>query len=108
MKEGSLKGTGKGMRPANGSTLLTVRVSPGSRRSRLKGYNQWRDEWELEVSSPPRKGEANMEVIRLLSNILGVAERDLVITHGSRDARKIIQIRGLEPEVVSGFLGCEM
>ena len=90
----------KAVREVGGSTILTIRVSPGSKRSRVKGYNQWRDEWDVQDRSLPKKGEANAEVVQLMAGVLEVEPERLSISSGHRDVRKSVAVEGLSAEDV--------
>jgi len=58
------------VREAKGGCYLNVIVTPGSKKSGIKGYNGWRKAVEVSVKSPPKGGKANSELEKLLSEIL--------------------------------------
>jgi len=64
--------------------------------------------WHLKIAAPPVRGKANQELIRFLSNILGVTKSNLTIEKGATSRRRVISIQGLTQEEVRGKLeeGC--
>jgi len=81
------------------SLTLDVVVVPGSRSPGL-GYSQRWNCVEVRVRSQARKGRANREVERLLSEVLG-AEVRIVSGHTSR--RKRVVVEG-DPDAVKSLL----
>lgn len=73
--------------------VLTVSVKP---RSKERGLEKVGSDIVLKVSSPPIGGRANMEVVELLSEILGVKKRKIEIISGEKSRVKKILIR-LDP-----------
>ena len=69
----------------NGGTRLRLRVRPRSRRAALLGVHS--GALRIAVTAPPERGKANIAVLELLAEILGLAPSDLELTagHGSRD-----------------------
>lgn len=81
---------------------LRLHVSPGASRSQLTG---WRTEPDgsqrlrIRVAAPPEKGKANMAVVRLLADTLGVAPRDIEVVRGATSRAKDVQIAGNEADL---------
>lgn len=78
---------------------LRVRVRPGARDERLRG---WHGDGSLriEVTAPPEGGRANEAVVRLLAGILGVRRGDVAVIQGHAARSKVIEVQGLgEPEL---------
>jgi uncharacterized protein (TIGR00251 family) len=61
----------------------------------------------VKIAAPPVKGKANQELIRFLSDILGVSRANLTILKGERSKRKVIAIEGLSREQVGRRLEAE-
>ena len=57
---------------------------------------------QLKIAAPPVKGKANQELIKFLSDIMGVAKGNLTIEKGATSRRKVISIQGLGQEEVLG------
>ena len=91
------------MPDSENETRLALRVYPGARRSEVTGCAD--GVWQVRVAAPPVKGQANRELIGLLSRLLGISQRALSITRGHTSRNKLITISGLKPEEVSRRLG---
>jgi uncharacterized protein (TIGR00251 family) len=76
------------------SCTLKVKVVPGSSRDRVVG--RLGDAIKIQVSAPPEGGKANAAVIEVVADHLGINARQITITHGHAQPRKILQIHGLE------------
>ncbi len=86
--------------------ILNIKVVPGSgkqkwmldKTGRLKGY----------LKSPPQKGLANKELIKLLAKALKIPQQDVTISAGATSRNKTIKIEGdLSVEQVLQLLGIE-
>lgn len=56
--------------------------------------------WQVKVAAPPVKGKANVALIALLSEVLGVGKGQLSIVKGHTSRDKVIKVDGLsEPEI---------
>jgi uncharacterized protein (TIGR00251 family) len=76
----------------DGGALFDVRVSPGARRTGALGEHA--GALKVAVAAPPEKGRANAELIRFLSEILGVRKRCLRIVGGETSKSKRIAVEG--------------
>src|SRR5687768_12000192 len=72
---------------------IRVRVKPRASRSRI--VSAAGDVLEVAVAAPPVDGEANEELVRLLSSVLDVARRNVEIVGGAHGRTKLLRIRGL-------------
>jgi uncharacterized protein len=81
-----------------GPIKLTLRVSPGARRSRVVGRQG--TAWKIRVAAPPEDGRANDALVRLLAETLDLPRRDVEIVsgHGARD--KIVALAGIGPDEI--------
>jgi uncharacterized protein (TIGR00251 family) len=83
-------------------TTIVVQVQPKSSRNRVTGFKD--GVLYVKVAAPPVKGEANRELLRFLSDILGTARSNITIEKGLTSRRKVISIKGLgQEEVVRGI-----
>ncbi|NIO22895.1 MAG: YggU family protein [Candidatus Aenigmarchaeota archaeon] len=80
------------IRQTEKGVLLEVRVKPNSKRFALirKG-----DQLILEVTSPPREGRANLEIVRELKRRLG---KDVEIVKGFKSREKVILVKNAKKE----------
>jgi uncharacterized protein len=75
---------------------LTVKVVPGSSRTRISG--RYGDGLKIQVSAVPEKGKANAAVIELLANKLGLPASSFTVISGQTRPRKLIKVEGIEIE----------
>lgn len=86
------------LRPADGGTLVPVRVVPRSSRNAFDGVTE--GELRIRLTAPPVDGAANAALIDFLAGQLDVP-RSLISLIGSTTGRhKTILVRGLDPDTV--------
>lgn len=73
---------------------LSLKVSPGAKRSGIKGLYGGRAV-KLSVASPPEKGRANAEVERLLAGPFGVGASEVEVVRAAAGRDKVAQVRGV-------------
>ena len=73
-------------------TIVNIRVIPRSRKSELAGTRN--NAILVRLNAPPVDGAANTELIRLLAELLGVAQRSVEIVSGARSRGKRVRISG--------------
>ena len=86
---------------ASGVTFK-VRVQPKASRNQVDGYSA--DRLRLRVTAPPQDGKANVAVITLLAETLGVPKSRLRIIRGHGSREKLVQVTSLTPEDVERAL----
>ena len=72
---------------------IVVWVQPDSSRNGILGFED--GVLRLKIAAPPVKGKANQELVKFLSDILGVSKSSLTIEKGMTGKRKVIGISGL-------------
>lgn len=70
--------------------MLTVWVVPGAKRTEVVGFHG--DAVRVRIAAPPERGRANKELVKHLSDRLGVAVR---ITSGAGSRRKRLLAPGV-------------
>ena len=83
-------------------TRILARVQPNARRSEVVGFTD--GVLQVRVAAPPVKGRANLELIALLSDVLGVGRSALTIEKGLTSRNKTIAINGLGQDRVASLL----
>ena len=83
-------------------TLIMVQVQPGAGQNRVVSFTD--DVWHLKIAAPPTRGKANRELVKFVSGILGTAKSNITIEKGQTSRRKVIAVRGLTPDQVTGRL----
>lgn len=84
--------------------IIWVRVQPNASQNAVLGFKD--GVLQIRIAAPPIKGEANQELIKYLSRILGISKRQLTIEKGMTNKRKAIGISGLTPNQVKERLDC--
>lgn len=75
---------------ASKRTLITVRVHPSARKARVEVLGA--GNFKVHVLSPPEKGEANREVIRVLADHFGLPVSRIRIVRGERSRVKLVAL----------------
>ncbi|MEM0448727.1 MAG: DUF167 domain-containing protein [Methanomassiliicoccales archaeon] len=71
------------LREKESGVELDIIVSPSSARSEIVGIDEWRKRLLVRVCSPPEKGQANQELVSLLSRLFSTPV-EIVRGHSSR------------------------
>jgi len=71
------------LRETKAGLEVDISVTPSSPKSEVQGIDQWRKRLVVKVRAPPEKGEANEEVVSLLSDYFH-ADVEVVRGHTSR------------------------
>lgn len=74
--------------------LIEVKVKPNSKRFALTRKNE---QLVLEVTSPPKEGKANLDIVKGLKRMLG---RDVKIVKGLKSKEKVIFVKSATSEEV--------
>ena len=75
----------------NKKVTFRVRVSPGSRQSKIS-HEMADGSFKVFLSSPPEKGKANLELVKLLSREFGVDKENVQIISGRGSRVKLVAI----------------
>ncbi len=95
------------LRASSGSVLLDVLVVPNASRSEVRGVDPWRHALRVRLAAKPEGGAANDELLRLLSEILGLPVNSLTIVAGAASRRKTVAIAGADRETLAHRLPAE-
>jgi len=71
---------------------VTIEVTARASKSELVGVNAWRGALQVRVAAEPREGAANEELVRFLSERLGVDKGEVVIVRGERSSKKVVYL----------------
>ena len=80
--------------------LIKLLVTTGASRSGFRGYDEWRKCIRITVKSQPRKGEANEEIVSMISGWFGLEESSVAIVSGLKERSKTVSVRGMDVERV--------
>ena len=81
---------------------LTVQVQPNASVNRVVRLEE--GVWHLRIAAPPVKGKANRELIKFLSDTLGVSKGSITIEKGHTSRRKVIMVEGVTDEMIGELL----
>ena len=77
-------------------TRLSLRVSPGARKSAVVG--RYGERWKIRVAAPAESGRANEALIELLGKVLGVTRSQVRVVTGVGARDKIVEVIGIDAE----------
>jgi uncharacterized protein (TIGR00251 family) len=75
---------------------LSLRVSPGARKSAVVG--RYGERWKIRVAAPAESGRANEALIEFLGKTFGVARSQLRVVSGAAARDKIVEVKGIDAE----------
>jgi len=81
---------------------IAVHIKPNASQNEVVGLKG--GVLQVRIAAPPVKGKANKELIKFLSNVLGITKSNLTIEKGIAGKKKTIAIRGLGQEQVTRLL----
>lgn len=80
----------------SGTLLLHLKVQPNASHSVWAGLHGTR--LKIRLQSPPQNGKANRELIRFLSDTLGVPKSNLDLIRGQSSRDKTVRIEGMSSD----------
>ena len=85
--------------PAEGGVYIKLRVSPGAKRTAVKGlYGE--GAIRLSVAAPPVGGKANAEVERYLAGLFNLSSSEVTVIKGVSSRDKLVFLNGLGPNEI--------
>jgi uncharacterized protein (TIGR00251 family) len=80
----------------DGSIRFAVRVQPRASRSEIVGLHG--DALKVRLAAPPVGGAANVALVELLAEALGVPTRRVRIVSGTASRGKVVEVDGVHVE----------
>lgn len=84
------------------SLRLPLKVIPGASRATVQWFG---DGLKVKVTAAPEKGQANLAVLQLLAQCLGLPAASLRIVAGHGSQQKMLEIDGLDLPALQHRLG---
>lgn len=84
---------------------LEIRLTPHASRDEVIGRMEEDGRFRVKVQSPPVEGAANRNLIRFLSDRLGVSKSKIRIVGGEKSRDKTIEIEGDEDSIIRRMEG---
>lgn len=81
---------------------VQVKVVPGASKTRIVG--RYGDAIKIQVAAPPEGGKANDAVIKLIADTLGIRRQQVQLVRGHAQARKTIEVDGVDQAAVDSAL----
>lgn len=69
---------------------LKVLIQPNSKKNEIIGFHG--DSLKIRIKAPPVDGEANTTLIKYLSSILNIPQKNIAVLHGHTGKNKLIEI----------------
>lgn len=93
----------------SGTIQVKIRAKPGAKQNQITDTTS-PEGVGIQIAAPPVEGEANTELIKYLSKVLGVRKSDVSLDRGSKSRNKVILDRetNLTVQVVRQLLTKEM
>ncbi len=92
------------IRAVPGGVQLTLHVQPGARCTAVAGRHG--DAIKVRLAAPPVEGRANGALVLFVADLCQVPGRDVTLVRGATSRRKVVEVRGLDPERAAAlFLG---
>jgi len=82
---------------------IVVQVQPNASQNKATRFED--GVLHLRIAAPPVKGKANRELIKFLSDILGLSKGNITIEKGLTGRRKVVKIEGVTQEEVREMIG---
>lgn len=98
----------KAIKQEEDAVSLRVEVFPNSSASVIKGFNRWRNTIQVALKSPAKRNMANGELLKFISDTLGVSQEFIYIVKGARCRRKTLLVVGLNWQKAKAMLESTM
>lgn len=69
---------------------LKVFIQPNAKNNKVIGLHG--DAIKIKIKAPPVDGEANLVLIRFISEQIGIPQKNITLLHGQTGKNKLIQI----------------
>lgn len=90
------------IRETEHGVIFHIHVVPRSAKCEVAGVQG--DALKLRITAPPVEGQANMECIRFLSDILGVRKKQVTILSGHKSKKKTVAIEGVRRKDIESLI----
>lgn len=74
----------------SGSIQVKILAKPGAKQNQITDMSP--EGVGVQISAPPVEGEANTELVKYLSKVLGVRKSDVSLDRGSKSRNKVILV----------------
>lgn len=81
----------------NGDISIKIHAKPGCKHNGITDMNS--EAVSVQIAAPPVDGEANTELIKYISTILGVRKSNITLDKGSKSKEKILLVSDVSLDV---------
>ncbi|XP_077290410.1 UPF0235 protein C15orf40 homolog [Arctopsyche grandis] len=74
----------------HGNILIKIHAKPGSKVDAITDISE--EGVGVQINAPPVEGEANIQLVKYISQILGIRKSDVSLERGSKSRDKVLQI----------------
>lgn len=92
------------IKTVSGGLQVKIRVQPRASKNEVVGWME--DSLKIRLTAPPVEGEANAQLLKYLSERLGVPRSRLQIVSGASSRGKVVQVLGMTEEELAKRLSC--
>lgn len=71
---------------------ITIDAAPGASKTEIVGVNRWRGALQVKIAAEPRKGAANDELVRFISEKLSIPKTTVMIWRGEKSSHKVVNV----------------
>ena len=108
MREPESDNLARCLREQSDGVLIDVEIKPASRKTEIRGFDEWRKCIEIAVHARAERGSANREVVQFLSSLFSLSSNQITIVKGERTRKKSIKISGMSKEELLSVLKNEI
>lgn len=91
----------KCIKAAEGGVHIHVEAMPNAPKTAAVGINEWRCSIRIKVAAEAKEGEANKELLRYISELLGVPAASLSLVSGHKSHNKMVFAMGVDPRAAA-------
>lgn len=70
--------------------LIKILAKPGAKQNNVCDISE--EGVGIQINAPPKEGEANTELIKYISSVLGIRKSDVSLEKGMKSRQKIVKI----------------
>ncbi|KAK9768647.1 hypothetical protein K7432_000561 [Basidiobolus ranarum] len=85
----------------DGNTRLELLVKPGAKQNQIIEFGE---RIGVQISAPPRDGEANKGVVNFVAEVLKVRKSDVTLVSGLKCREKVVSIEGVDSDTVKKLI----
>lgn len=77
---------------------LNLSISTKKDQNKIKNYNKWRKNIQIDIKKPAKQNKANQELKKFLAKKIGLNSKNIKISSGKTSTKKKVKITGIEKQ----------